>query len=415
MNSWNEYLLLQQQNKKVEFSSTEFNDLLQRDKAIRITPQKGFVIKTYETNEGGKVYFNICSSDFIAEFHLKNVPESNNLEALRVPLSIGEEIIREDKKGNKYKTYDVILNTKVVKECKNNVELKKVLAELIQLGISNKYKIEMCKKLFFFPNHKYKGTGPKDHYIRDDQQHKINVVEDKSACAVEKNERDISAEAANANYFIIKKPEWDMWFIDKDVLEEKLENSKWLTIPYLRKTPLRDMIDAFEFKPPFLNFKKKKKKKTVDSFKSFLNEYNIDFDDEILSYDKIIYTVCVIQIQLPFFILAEYNKKNAMEFFNIKQCVNLYISDEFLSVFFKKSPLFPTEYNPPYKNFVIRFPFYFETSKAKSQYVEENHLLNVIIPVSKYSQNLSIFKNVVTEKEAESIDESDDSTDNSIL
>lgn len=416
MNSWNEYLLLQQQNKKVEFSSSKFNDLLQKDKAIRITPHKGFVIKTYETKEGGKVYFNICFSDFIAEFHLKNVPESNNLEALRVPLSIGEEIIREDKKGNKYKTYDVVLNTKVVKECKNNVELKKVLAELIQLGISNKYKIEMCKKLFFFPNHKYKGTGPKDHYIRDDQQHKINVIEDEDTSLTTEKNKDMNTEMANTNnYFIIKKPEWDMWFINKDVLEEKLQKLKCDTLPYLRKNPLKDMIDAFEFKPPFLNFKKKKKDKKNDSFKSFLNEYNIDLDDEILTYEKIIYTVCVIQIQLPFFILAEYNKKNAMDEFNIKKCVNLYISDEFLSVFFKKSPLFPTEYNPPYKNFVIRFPFYFETSKTKSQYVEENHLLNVIIPVSKYSQNLPIFKNVVTENETESMDESEDSTDNSIL
>ncbi|CRG96987.1 PIH1 domain-containing protein, putative [Plasmodium gallinaceum] len=414
MNNIYEYFF-QEKNKNIQFSNDKLNDLLQNKKTIKISPQKGFVIKTYE-KQGGKVYFNICASNLIAEFHLKKIPDLNNEEGLRIPLSIGEEKNKEDKKGNKYKTYDIVLNTKIVIESKKNLELKKIIAELVQVAVKNKYKTETCANLFFFPEHKYKGSNPDDQYIKDDQQHKFNIIEEGHEDENKKNDKNhIRENKEIENYLTIKKPEWDMWFINKNIIEEKYKTMNEFYIPYIRKFPLKDVIDCFDYKPPFLKCKKKKEQKKNQIFKSFLNEYNIELDDEFLSYEKIINTICVIQIQLPFFLLAEHNKKNNNSTFVISQFVNLYICDEFLSVFFKKSPLFPLEYNPPYKNFNIRFPFYFESSKAKSHYLEKYHLLNIIIPVSKSCASSVIFKDVIENSKDNSSNYNDETSDSSIF
>ncbi|SBS91141.1 PIH1 domain-containing protein, putative [Plasmodium malariae] len=376
-----------QRNKHFQFSSDKLNDLVKNEKTIKISPQKGFVIKTYE-KDGGKVYFNICSSNLIAEFHFKKIPDLNDQEGLRIPLSIGEEKVKEDKKGNKYKTYDIVLNTKVVVQSNN----------------------------------------PDDQCIKDDQQHKFNFVEENEG---DNKGNKISSKGSNNNnnsyngwdncndngdiskggkdidnYLTVKKPEWDMWFVNKKVLEDKHKTMEKFYLPYVRMFPLDDAIDAFDFKPPFLNSNEKKNKvKDRDNakekgerkkqvFKSFLNDYNIELDDEFLSYEQVLNTICVIQVQLPFFILAERSKTNPDDVFALHQFVNLYISDDHLSIFFKKSPFFPLGYNPPYKNFNIRFPFYFESANALSQYLEKYHLLNIIIPVSKNSAASVIFKEI---------------------
>ncbi|GAW83725.1 PIH1 domain-containing protein [Plasmodium gonderi] len=425
-----------------EFSTSSLINLVKNEKTIKISPQKGFVIKTYD-KDGGKVYFNILSSSLIAEFHLKKMPDLNDNEGLRIPLSIGEEKQKEDKKGNKYKTYDIVLNSSVVSQCKKNVELKKVIAELVQVAIKNKYKMDTCTNLFFFPEHKYKGSTPDDQYIKDDQQHKFNVVQEE----VKQDEQENSGGGRNKgtgdylpdclnnrsnnnemkdllnkedieNFLSVKKPEWDMWFVDKKTLEERHRKLTKFYVPYLRTFPMKDKIDCFDFKPPFLNSNKNKKNKKIsknENFKSFLNDYNIELDDEFLRYQQVINTICVIQIQLPFFVLAQRNGRNEDEPFFVHHLVNLYISDEHLGVFFKKSPVFPPGHNPPYKNFNIRFPFYFESSKAISHYLEKYHLLNIIIPVNKSSAICEIFNGNLLNKDEGTSSDVAESSDNSIF
>ncbi|KEG03931.1 PIH1 domain-containing protein, putative [Plasmodium vinckei vinckei] len=381
----------QQPNKNIEFNSENINNLIQNKKTIKITPQKGYVIKTYEKN-GEKVYFNICSSSLISEFHFKKIPDLNNQEGLRIPLSIGEEKIKEDKKGNKYKTYDIVLNTKVVTQSKTDSHLKKIIAELVQAAIKNKYKTETCANLYFFPDHKYKGNYPEDQFIKDDQQHKFEIVEegDKKENNVNTNKDEL---VDIQKLLTVKQPQWDMWFVSKNVLDEKYKTMNKFYIPYIRMFPLDNAIYAFDFKPPFLNTNERKKSSNTN-FRSFLNDYNIDLDDEFLSYEQVDNNICVIQIQLPFFIFAQRSLKSSIDIFPIRQFMNMYISDECLKILFKKSPLFPVEYNPPYKDFTIRFPFHYKSSKVISQYLEKYTLLNVIIPVTKNSASSIIFKEV---------------------
>ncbi|CAD2105506.1 PIH1 domain-containing protein, putative [Plasmodium vinckei lentum] len=409
----------QQPNKNIEFNSENINNLIQNKKTIKITPQKGYVIKTYDKN-GEKVYFNICSSNLISEFHFKKIPDLNNQEGLRIPLSIGDEKNKEDKKGNKYKTYDIVLNTKVVTQSKTDSHLKKIIAELVQAAIKNKYKTETCSNLYFFPDHKYKGDYPEDQFIKDDQQHKFEIVEEG-----EKKEKNINTNNGcnNTNkdevidiekLLTVKQPQWDMWFVNKSVLEEKYKTMNKFYIPYIRMFPLDNAIYAFDFKPPFLNTNERKKSCNTN-FRSFLNDYNIDLDDEFLSYEQVDNTICVIQIQLPFFIFAQRSLKSSVDIFPIRQFMNMYISDECLKILFKKSPLFPVEYNPPYKDFTIRFPFYYKSSRVISQYLEKYTLLNVIIPVTKNSASSIIFKEVAKNTNDDTSSDEEESSCDSIF
>ncbi|SCN63442.1 PIH1 domain-containing protein, putative [Plasmodium chabaudi adami] len=402
----------QQPNKNIEFNSENINNLIQNKKTIKISPQKGYVIKTYDKN-GEKVYFNICSSNLISEFHFKKIPDLNNQEGLRIPLSIGEEKNKEDKKGNKYKTYDIVLNTKAVTQSKTDSHLKKIIAELVQAAIKNKYKTETCSNLYFFPDHKYKGDYPEDQFIKDDQQHKFEVVEegDKKEINTNNNKDEV---IDIEKLLTVKQPQWDMWFINKNVLEEKYKTMDKFYIPYIRMFPLDNAIYSFDFKPPFLNTNEKKKNYNTN-FRSFLNDYNVDLDDEFLSYEKVDNTICVIQIQLPFFIFAQRNLGNSIDIFPIRQFMNMYISDECLKVLFKKSPLFPAEYNPPYKDFTIRFPFYYKSSRVISQYLEKYTLLNVIIPVTKNSASSIIFKEVAKNKNDDTSSDGEESSCDSIF
>ncbi|SCM26730.1 PIH1 domain-containing protein, putative [Plasmodium chabaudi chabaudi] len=402
----------QQPNKNIEFNSENINNLIQNKKTIKISPQKGYVIKTYDKN-GEKVYFNICSSNLISEFHFKKIPDLNNQEGLRIPLSIGEEKNKEDKKGNKYKTYDIVLNTKVVTQSKTDSHLKKIIAELVQAAIKNKYKTETCSNLYFFPDHKYKGDYPEDQFIKDDQQHKFEVVEegDKKEINTNNNKDEV---IDIEKLLTVKQPQWDMWFINKNVLEEKYKTLDKFYIPYIRMFPLDNAIYSFDFKPPFLNTNEKKKNYNTN-FRSFLNDYNVDLDDEFLSYEKVDNTICVIQIQLPFFIFAQRNLGNSIDIFPIHQFMNMYISDECLKILFKKSPLFPAEYNPPYKDFTIRFPFYYKSSRVISQYLEKYTLLNVIIPVTKNSASSIIFKEVAKNKNDDTSSDGEESSCDSIF
>ncbi|SCM25545.1 PIH1 domain-containing protein, putative [Plasmodium chabaudi adami] len=402
----------QQPNKNIEFNSENINNLIQNKKTIKISPQKGYVIKTYDKN-GEKVYFNICSSNLISEFHFKKIPDLNNQEGLRIPLSIGEEKNKEDKKGNKYKTYDIVLNTKVVTQSKTDSHLKKIIAELVQAAIKNKYKTETCSNLYFFPDHKYKGDYPEDQFIKDDQQHKFEVVEegDKKEINTNNNKDEV---IDIEKLLTVKQPQWDMWFINKNVLEEKYKTMDTFYIPYIRMFPLDNAIYSFDFKPPFLNTNEKKKNYNTN-FRSFLNDYNVDLDDEFLSYEKVDNTICVIQIQLPFFIFAQRNLGNSIDIFPIRQFMNMYISDECLKILFKKSPLFPAEYNPPYKDFTIRFPFYYKSSRVISQYLEKYTLLNVIIPVTKNSASSIIFKEVAKNKNDDTSSDGEESSCDSIF
>ncbi|VTZ71194.1 PIH1 domain-containing protein, putative [Plasmodium chabaudi chabaudi] len=402
----------QQPNKNIEFNSENINNLIQNKKTIKISPQKGYVIKTYDKN-GEKVYFNICSSNLISEFHFKKIPDLNNQEGLRIPLSIGEEKNKEDKKGNKYKTYDIVLNTKVVTQSKTDSHLKKIIAELVQAAIKNKYKTETCSNLYFFPDHKYKGDYPEDQFIKDDQQHKFEVVEegDKKEININNNNDEV---IDIEKLLTVKQPQWDMWFINKNVLEEKYKTLDKFYIPYIRMFPLDNAIYSFDFKPPFLNTNEKKKNYNTN-FRSFLNDYNVDLDDEFLSYEKVDNTICVIQIQLPFFIFAQRNLGNSIDIFPIHQFMNMYISDECLKILFKKSPLFPAEYNPPYKDFTIRFPFYYKSSRVISQYLEKYTLLNVIIPVTKNSASSIIFKEVAKNKNDDTSSDGEESSCDSIF
>ncbi|KYN95456.1 PIH1 domain-containing protein, putative [Plasmodium reichenowi] len=417
---------LERVKRNIHFADQKSQDTSHsKTNVIRIRPIKGYVIKTYEKN-GDKVYINICFSRLIPDFHLKTFPHLYNEEGLRIPISIGEEKKKQDRKGRKYRTYDIVLNNRVVSECLRNVKIKTIVAELVLEAVKNKYKLDLCTNLFLFPDHKYKGNHPDDHYIKYDQQHKIREVEeehntfftDKDLDAYEfmKNYIDKHDDSVEKNYvngygylkehreaealaskLIVTKPDWDMWFIPPKLLEDLKQGMKRFFIPYIRIFPLKGVINGLDFKPP--NDKVNKEKHLVDThkkrqiLKSFFEEYNVELDDEFLKYQDIIKTVCVFQIPLHFFAFLKKTIEYDIDKYNnlIPEIIELWISDDCLYIQFKKSPYFPDEKNPPCKSFSIRFPYYYDTSKAIAQFLYEFNLLNVIVPVSKLSSESLVF------------------------
>ncbi|SOV79426.1 PIH1 domain-containing protein, putative [Plasmodium sp. gorilla clade G3] len=417
---------LERVKRNIHFADQKSQDTSHsKTNVIRIRPIKGYVIKTYEKN-GDKVYINICFSRLIPDFHLKTFPHLYNEEGLRIPISIGEEKKKQDRKGRKYRTYDIVLNNRVVSECIRNVKIKTIVAELVLEAVKNKYKLDLCTNLFLFPDHKYKGNHPDDHYIKYDQQHKIREVEgehdtffsgkDLNAYEFMKNyidKHDDSVEKSHVNGYgylkehreaealakklIVTKPDWDMWFIPRKLLDDLKQGVKRFFIPYIRIFPLKGVINGLDFKPPDNKVDKVKdlvgthKKRQI--LKSFFEEYNVELDDEFLKYQDIIKTVCVFQIPLHFFALLKKTIEFDIDKYNnlIPEIIELWISDDCLYIQFKKSPYFPDEKNPPCKSFSIRFPYYFDTSKAFAQFLYEFNLLNVIVPVSKLSSELIVF------------------------
>ncbi|SOV16996.1 PIH1 domain-containing protein, putative [Plasmodium sp. gorilla clade G2] len=392
---------------------------------IRIRPLKGYVIKTYEKN-GDKIYINICFSRFIPDFHVKTFPHLQNEEGLRIPISIGEEKKKQDRTEKTYGTYDVVLNSRVVSECLRNEKIKTVVSELVLEAVKNKYKLDICTSLFLFSNHKYKGNNPDVHYIKCDQQHNIReVVRDYNAIfpgkdsyayklmkhymekyknIIEKNPinrygylKEHHEAEALAKKLIVTKPQWDMWFIPTKILEDMKKGVKRFFIPYIRIFPLKGVINGLDFKCP--NNKDDKEKELVDPhkkrkiLKSFFEEYNVELDDEFLKYQDIIKTVCVFQIPLYFFSFLKKKIAFDIDIYNnlLSEIIELWISDECLYIQFKNSPYFQDEKNPPYKSFSIRFPYYYDTSKAIAQFLYEFNLLNIIVPVSKLSSESDVF------------------------
>jgi PIH1 N-terminal domain len=64
---------------------------------VMITPNKGYVVKTFDIKSNEKVFINICSHDIIDLPEEKDMPEVEGHLALRVPLSLGNPHPDHDK------------------------------------------------------------------------------------------------------------------------------------------------------------------------------------------------------------------------------------------------------------------------------------------------------------------------------
>ncbi|XP_076239076.1 PIH1 domain containing 1 isoform X2 [Calliopsis andreniformis] len=107
-----------------------------------IQPKPGICIKT-KTEDGEKVFINICTSDKIpppedisdAKFYEIVLEESPQFV---IPMSIGRERLESDKGGSPCATYDIAINTTYFEKCQNKNNFLLFTISIIMNAISNK-------------------------------------------------------------------------------------------------------------------------------------------------------------------------------------------------------------------------------------------------------------------------------------
>ncbi|PSN31482.1 PIH1 domain-containing protein 1 [Blattella germanica] len=110
--------------------------------------QESICVKT-RTAAGEKVFINICQTpeipapDDITEEQLVQIWSSEEHSSFRVPMSIGEAHLEDDKSGNPALVYDVAINPEFFKKVHNSVLFKKFLLTVVIEGLQDKYSIEL--------------------------------------------------------------------------------------------------------------------------------------------------------------------------------------------------------------------------------------------------------------------------------
>ncbi|KAA6428743.1 MAG: hypothetical protein FRX49_01618 [Trebouxia sp. A1-2] len=131
------------------------------DGGQEVTPHAGFVVKTTDQDKR-KVFINICGSDKIPE-EAKTFLESadmsgaqQHVEALNLPLSLGETKHENDKQGEPCKVYDVVFNDEALKQAKAFRQFKVFIISLSMGWIQQQKKTTLDPK-YKLPKMPYKG------------------------------------------------------------------------------------------------------------------------------------------------------------------------------------------------------------------------------------------------------------------
>eukprot|EP00919_Chromeraceae_sp_WS-2016_P041772 GHVR01099477.1.p1 GENE.GHVR01099477.1~~GHVR01099477.1.p1 ORF type:complete len:214 (-),score=63.37 GHVR01099477.1:24-665(-) len=133
---------------------------------------------TTNNNNGIKIFINIVYSDMIEPFHLKkmlpeqlnelknnkninhpdkNIKESEEDIAVRIPISIAN--LRDDRDNNEHPclVVDVMFNTNTVTCATQHIDAKYELASIAIIAVCDKYKLKLDHRCSFPKGMKYKG------------------------------------------------------------------------------------------------------------------------------------------------------------------------------------------------------------------------------------------------------------------
>lgn len=152
---------------------------------VMITPNKGYVVKTFDMNTKEKVFVNVCGHEIIDLPEEKDMPEIEDHLALRVPLSLGNPRPDHDK-GNHYiagkicTIYDVVVNPAILDKSSEDSTTRQLLIELIVTHVGQKFKQQLSLSIFYIeyrlPKLKYKGTLQQQR-VRGKKDPKIQVID----------------------------------------------------------------------------------------------------------------------------------------------------------------------------------------------------------------------------------------------
>jgi hypothetical protein len=159
-----------------------------------------FVVKTAD-DTGRKVFINICSSEKVQPpeswedgvmpdsvkaslSNMKEVENSQDVQALRIPLSLSEQRNDFDKHGQECTVFDCVFSEKVMKEASQFRPMKVFVIECAMGWITHKCKVQLDQK-FKLPKLKYKGDVIHEHCVRKQQKPLVTEVADATDAADE--------------------------------------------------------------------------------------------------------------------------------------------------------------------------------------------------------------------------------------
>ncbi|GMH36547.1 hypothetical protein BSKO_04415 [Bryopsis sp. KO-2023] len=148
-----------------------------QENAEEIIPVPSFVVKTVDERKR-KVFLNFCGSEKVAGWGLddkevkatlkdyaKDALDDEQLEALRIPISVGDLLNDVDKKGEVCTVIDCVFNLDIAKQAKVTRNLKVFLIDIVMEFVEQKHKIELDRK-YKLPRLKYKGQEVRQQRIR---------------------------------------------------------------------------------------------------------------------------------------------------------------------------------------------------------------------------------------------------------
>lgn len=150
---------------------------------------------------GRKVFINICSSEKVqapeswedgvmpesVKNSLNNMEElenSQDVQALRIPLSLSEQRNDYDKHGQECTVFDCVFSDKVMSEATTFRPMKVFVIECAMGWIQHKCKVQLDQK-FKLPKLKYKGDVIHEHRVRKQQKPLVTEVTDVTDAADE--------------------------------------------------------------------------------------------------------------------------------------------------------------------------------------------------------------------------------------
>ncbi|XP_047530300.1 PIH1 domain-containing protein 1-like [Vanessa atalanta] len=144
----------------------EFNKMLADAVPTQIVkPRPGFCVKTFTKPDSKKVFVNVCLTEAIpcprdiTNEELMQILNSEDPSSYRVPMSIGEGRIEQDKSGAPVTVYDVAVNPDFFSKIEKDDLFQTFFLTVVFEGLQDKYQFELDMQRFtILKNRKSIGT-----------------------------------------------------------------------------------------------------------------------------------------------------------------------------------------------------------------------------------------------------------------
>ncbi|CAH2239253.1 jg21889 [Pararge aegeria aegeria] len=152
----------------------EFNKLMAEAVPSQIVkPRPGFCVKTFTKPDNKKMFVNICLTEAIpspvdiSNEELMQILNSEDPSSYRVPMSIGEGRIEQDKSGAPAMAYDVAINPEFFSKIEKDDLFQTFFLTVVFEGLQDKYQFEIDMQRFTILKNR--------HSIGTLQSHRIQI------------------------------------------------------------------------------------------------------------------------------------------------------------------------------------------------------------------------------------------------